>query len=100
MDREETKRQLAESIGNLESLTAQNVVEFGHKLADREVYKELDGREAVEYYLMQKHNWLPIQVKEMSYSHLHFALSEEIADWFPRSINLVLLLTFRALLIW
>lgn len=52
---------------------------FGDELAKRQQYKsDLDGLEAVYYYLIQKHHWTPAVVKGMSYEDLRFALSEEM----------------------
>ena len=54
---------------------------FGDHLADREGYQGLDGQEAVCFYLMQKHGWLPAQVRAMSYSDRAFALHQELRPW-------------------
>lgn len=49
----------------------------GQKLAKREGYNNLDGIEAVQFYLMHKFHWLPSQVKSMSTDDLTFCLEEE-----------------------
>ena len=54
---------------------------FGFTLAEREGYVDLDGLDAVRFYLMQKHNWLPRDVKAMSHEDLQFAMSQEFAGW-------------------
>ena len=54
---------------------------FGNALAEREGYKGLDGMDAIFFYLIQKHNWLPKDVRSMSYDDITFVLSEEMADW-------------------
>ncbi len=55
---------------------------FGDQLAKREKYKSgLHGLEAVRYYLMQKHHWLPRDVQTMSDADLEFAMREELAGW-------------------
>jgi hypothetical protein len=54
---------------------------FGHFLAKREGYQKMDGMEAIFYYLMQKHHWLPRDVRSMSTEDLCFALAEEMATW-------------------
>lgn len=54
---------------------------FGDHLAKREGYKEKDGMEAVYFYLMNKHHWLPRDVRSMSQEDLTFALCEELAGW-------------------
>ena len=57
--------------------------DFGDDLAKREGYQTIDGMEAVRFYLMQKHNWLPSQVNSMSSEDLRFALTKEMGDWKP-----------------
>lgn len=54
---------------------------FGDTLAEREGYRTYDGIEAVHYYLIQKHGWLPRDVRTMSYEDMRFALGEEMAGW-------------------
>ncbi|MCG7630662.1 hypothetical protein MHM88_22915 [Epibacterium sp. MM17-32] len=54
---------------------------FGDHLASRESYKSLSGIDAVHYYLVQKHNWLPSVVKAMTSDDLRFCLSEEMHGW-------------------
>ena len=54
---------------------------FGDHLAEREGYKASGGMDAVYYYLMTKHHWLPRDVKSMSQDDLTFALREELQDW-------------------
>ena len=55
---------------------------FGDDLARRNKYPtSLSGLEAVRFYLMQKHDWLPRDVQSMSTEELAFAVSEEIAKW-------------------
>jgi hypothetical protein len=54
---------------------------FGDELAKREGYKAHDGLEAIQYYLMQKHGWLPRDLKTMSLEDLRFALAEELHGW-------------------
>ena len=54
---------------------------FGHFLAEREGYSKFDGMEAIFFYLVQKHNWLPRDVHSMSTEDLCFVLAEEMASW-------------------
>ncbi|ERB65546.1 hypothetical protein N779_09515 [Vibrio coralliilyticus OCN008] len=54
---------------------------FGDELAEREGYKELDGIEAIHFYLVHKFSWLPSVVKSMSYEDIRFVLSEEMHGW-------------------
>ena len=54
---------------------------FGDTLAKREGYKELDGIEAIQFYVVHKFHWLPSQVKVMTHEDLRFVLSEEMQGW-------------------
>ena len=54
---------------------------FGNALAEREGYKELDGMEAIYFYLIQKYKWLPKDVRSMNQEDIRFVLSQEMADW-------------------
>jgi hypothetical protein len=39
------------------------------------------GREAIEHYLINKHHWLPAQVRSLSWEDLRACLHAEIAGW-------------------
>ncbi len=54
---------------------------FADHLGDREGYKGLDGMENIYYYLCQKHNYLPAQVRDMSYEEISLLLSQEMQGW-------------------
>lgn len=55
---------------------------FGDSLKKSQGWKnDLDGLDAVHYYLMQKHHWLPSVVRAMSLEDLRFALTEEMQGW-------------------
>ena len=54
---------------------------FGDHLAERESYRDLDGLEALHFYLMQKHGWKPAELRAMSYADLAFALHQELRGW-------------------
>lgn len=54
---------------------------FGDTIAEREGYKDLDGMDAVHFYLIHKFNWLPRDVRTMSYTDIRFVLTEEMRDW-------------------
>lgn len=74
----EARHGLHQAEGNL----AYSLEVFGDDLAKTKKYKSgIDGLDAVRYYLMQKHNWLPRDVNSMSYEDLRFAMSEELAGW-------------------
>lgn len=53
---------------------------FGDWLAKKEGYGELDGLEAIQFHLMEKHHWLPSQIKSMSHEDLRFAMTKELHD--------------------
>jgi len=54
---------------------------FGDRIAQREGYQATRGMDAVHLYLMNKHHWLPRDVRSMSQDDLEFALAEEMHGW-------------------
>lgn len=54
---------------------------FGDQLAEKQGYRDLDGIEALRYYLLLKHGWLPAQVRALSTDDLRFALHLELQGW-------------------
>lgn len=54
---------------------------FGDTIAKREGYRDLQGMDAVYFYLIHKFHWLPRDVKSMSAEEIRFILSEEMKDW-------------------
>jgi hypothetical protein len=54
---------------------------FGDFIAGREGYKEHSGIDAIHFFLIQKYNWLPSQVKSMSMDDLRFLMEEEMSGW-------------------
>jgi hypothetical protein len=54
---------------------------FGFELAKRQGYKDLDGRDAVHLYLINKHHWLPRDVRSMSDADMVLVLTEEMQGW-------------------
>jgi hypothetical protein len=54
---------------------------FGDHLADREEYKEHKGFDALYYYLIQKHRWLPSQARSLNFDDLRFLFAEEMSGW-------------------
>ncbi|MBH1555824.1 hypothetical protein I5U56_06520 [Stenotrophomonas maltophilia] len=55
---------------------------FGDSLKKSQGWKnDLTGLDAVHYYLVQKHHWLPSVVRAMSLEDLRFALTEEMHGW-------------------
>lgn len=76
------RNKVRQELRNAEAGLTYSLEVFGDALAKREKYKsDLDGLDAVRYYLMQKHHWLPRDVNSMSFDDLRFALSEELAAW-------------------
>lgn len=67
----------AEHKGTSPVINVQTLAELGDKLAKREKYEQVSGLEAVQYYLMQKHHWLPKRVRSMKLDDLWFCLKEE-----------------------
>lgn len=58
-----------------------NLVCFGDHVAKREGYKEHKGIDAIIFYLVQKYNWLPSQVKSLNDDDLKFIFTEEMHNW-------------------
>jgi len=54
---------------------------FGDHLSKKEGYGDLNGFDAVRYYLMQKHHWLPRDLAALSHNEMRFALHAEMKDW-------------------
>lgn len=73
----DSRRRYYEASGALDY----HLTVFGDELARRQGYRSIDGLEAVHLYLVNKHHWLPRDVKSMSLEDLRFALSEEMQGW-------------------
>lgn len=56
---------------------------FGDFIAQREGYKNTEGLEAIHIYLINKHHWLPREVRTMSWEDLELALHPEMQTWTP-----------------
>lgn len=54
---------------------------FGNTLAEQQGYKDIDGMEAVYLYLINKHHWLPRDVRSMTPDDLRLALHQEMQGW-------------------
>ena len=54
---------------------------FGDHIANREGYKAHDGLDAVRFYIINKHGWLPRDVITMNLDELRFLLEEEMHGW-------------------
>lgn len=81
--RNAARRQLHQALSDLNYCLEM----FGDELGRTQGWKnQLEGMEAIYYYLMQKHHWMPGQIRAMSYEDLRFALSEEMHGWkLPRT---------------
>ena len=71
------ENELAIQHGKVQAVTTEHLYLIGDKLAKREGYKKLTGIDAVYFYLVQKHNWLPSQAKSLNVEDLSFCLEEE-----------------------
>ena len=76
-DKRTIRKELAIQFGKSSEITHRLLDQIGDKLAEREGYSTHSGIDAVLYYLMQKHHWMPSQVRSMTLNDLHFAVSEE-----------------------
>jgi len=76
-ERYKNLKRLYEASGNLDYA----LVVFGDHLAKREGYKELDGIDAIQFYLATKYRWLPSSVRAMSFEDMRFLLTEEMSGW-------------------
>jgi len=54
---------------------------FGDEIADREDYRGLVGMDAIRLYLMNKHHWLPEQMRSMQPEDYRLLLTEEMRGW-------------------
>ncbi len=54
---------------------------FGDHIAEREGYRNLDGMEAIHFYLIHKFGWLPRDVKSMSLEDVKLVLSQEREEY-------------------
>lgn len=75
--RNETRQRLHRARGEMDY----HLEVFGDALAQQQGYKDLDGMEALRYYLMLKHGWLPRDVLSMSSDDVRFALHQELQGW-------------------
>lgn len=54
---------------------------FGYTLAEQQGYKDIDGMDAIHLYLVNKHHWLPRDVRSMTPDDLRLALHQEMQGW-------------------
>lgn len=76
-ERYETLRQLHEADGGLNYCLAV----FGDAVTKREGYKDVEGIDALHFYLVHKFRWLPRDVRSMSFEDIRFVLREEMHGW-------------------
>ncbi|WP_287804138.1 hypothetical protein [Diaphorobacter sp.] len=61
---------------------------FGDTLAEQQGYKDIDGMDAIHLYLINKHHWLPRDVRAMSQTDLQLALHQEMQGWtLPKALR-------------
>lgn len=74
---EKQKNADAERHGLLVGTIATRLLEEGNAIAQREGYREHNGIDALRYFLMRRHNWLPREVRALSLEDLDFATCED-----------------------
>jgi hypothetical protein len=74
------KQVLVNADARPQDVLAMSLFAQGNKIAEKFCYRKLSGIDAVRYYLVQKHNWLPSQVNGMSCADLSFCLKESEFD--------------------
>lgn len=72
-----TLRRLHDAAGKLNYM----LEVFGHTLAEQQGYKDIDGMDAIHLYLVNKHHWLPRDVRSMTPEDLRLALHQEMQGW-------------------
>jgi hypothetical protein len=68
-------------LREIEATIAYDLDVFGDHLAEREGYKVHDGIDALHFYLIQKHHWLPSQARALNLDDLRFLFAEEMSGW-------------------
>jgi hypothetical protein len=76
-----TVQEATRNLRRVEGERAFHVDLFGDYIAEREGYKAHGGLDAVRYYLIQKHHWLPRDVRSLNLDDLLFVLEEEMSGW-------------------
>ena len=71
------ENEMSEAHGKVQENSMKRLFLFADKIVKREKYKNVSGIDAVHYYLIQKHSWLPSQVKTMNSEDLALCLEEE-----------------------
>lgn len=81
MARSSKSHEVVARYHHISGAQAFNLAVFGDQLAARESYKAHRGLEAVRYYLMVTHGWLPRDVRSLSNDDLPFATAELFEGW-------------------
>ena len=76
-DRADNLKHLHQAIGNMNYL----LEVFGHELADKQGWRDIDGMEAIWLYVINKHHWLPRDVRSMTPDDLRLVLHQEMQGW-------------------
>lgn len=76
----ESRKRLHAAIGELDY----HLELFGDFLAKKEKIP-LDGMDAIHFFLVQKHNWLPRDVRSMSGEDIRLVLANEMKGWTVKS---------------
>lgn len=71
---DEARLRLAETTAKLHTFT----LKFGDEIGRQKAYKGLSGIDAVVLYLVNKHHWLPADIRAMSQEDLRIVLNEEL----------------------
>lgn len=58
-----------------------SLIVFGDELAKRQNYKELEGLDAIHFYLIEKYNWTLSYVRSFKLEDINFLLREEMRSW-------------------
>ena len=58
-----------------------SLIVFGDELAKRQNYKELEGLDAIHFYLIEKYNWTLSYVRSLKLEDINFLLREEMRSW-------------------
>ncbi|KUL94142.1 hypothetical protein DK26_19395 [Bosea sp. WAO] len=72
---DEVRLKLAQTAAELHTFT----LKFGDELGRKPPYKGLDGMDAIVLYLVNKHHWLPADVRAISQEDLRIVLNEELS---------------------
>jgi hypothetical protein len=80
-DLESEKWKATKRLRHVEADLYVNLEIFGDELAKRYKYKRHRGIEAVYFWIIERHHWLPSTVRAMNAEDLGFLLEEGMADW-------------------